>query len=394
MRLRQKFVSDVPIGKEMAQNLMNGRFFASRRVRSSNFTHINLSYANVLVVDDVPTNLDVAKGMLKPYKMRVDCASGGRQAIDMIRAENPRYDAVFMDHMMPGMDGIEATRIIREQIGTDYAREIPVIALTANAIAGNEKLFLENGFQAFVSKPVDMMRLDSVLRRYVRNKDRERELDIERGFCIIADHEPSSDEPSLDGIDGMAIDGIDIADGIKRFGGDLETYIKVLKSYAANMPPLIGSMMKCLKLLNWRDYAIAAHGIKGASFGIRAMQAGRLAERLENLAKDGETEKAAAENGAFVEYIWGLLNSIETALCRYSVENRKQAAVEPDQALLRELREACVRYDAGKVDMIMAQLESLEYESGAELMTWLRVQLDDMNYDGISHGDWPLENAD
>ncbi len=92
----------------------------------------------------------------------------------MIRAGSPRYCAVFMDHMMPGMDGVEATHIIREEIGTAYARNIPIIALTANAIIGNEEMFLSNGFQDFISKPVDMIKLDAVLRRWVRDKGLEK----------------------------------------------------------------------------------------------------------------------------------------------------------------------------------------------------------------------------
>ncbi|MCL2184261.1 MAG: ATP-binding protein [Treponema sp.] len=168
VRLRQRFVSNVPIGMETVKNIMHARYADNKRTM---LKRIDLSYACVLVVDDMPVNLDVARGMLIPYGLYVDCASSGQMAIDMIRNENPRYDAVFMDHMMPGMDGIEAVRIIREDIGTDYARNVPVIALTANAISGNEQMFLENGFQAFISKPIDMIRMDSILRKWVEKKD-------------------------------------------------------------------------------------------------------------------------------------------------------------------------------------------------------------------------------
>jgi len=173
VRLRQKFVSDVPIGRATADNLMGSRFTSLKRLRSANIIRIDLSYANILLVDDVQTNLDVIKGMLKPYKARIDCAMSGYQALEMLRAGKLRYDAIFMDHMMPGMDGIETTRIIREEIESGSAKKIPIIALTANALSGNEKIFLDNGFQAYISKPIDMMRLDSVLRQWVRDKDRE-----------------------------------------------------------------------------------------------------------------------------------------------------------------------------------------------------------------------------
>ncbi len=176
VRLRQGFASGAPIGRETADNLMNLRYSLSRRDSATKLMRANLPPAHVLVVDDIVTNLDVARGMLKPYGLKVDCALGGAQAIKMIRAGNPRYDVVFMDHMMPEIDGVEAARIIREEIGTDYARAVPIIALTANAIIGNEEMFLGRGFQGFLSKPMDMARLDAMLRRWIgREGDREQE---------------------------------------------------------------------------------------------------------------------------------------------------------------------------------------------------------------------------
>jgi CheY-like chemotaxis protein len=118
------------------------------------------------------TNLDVASGMLKKYKMRVDCALRGQEAVDLIEKAEPVYNAIFMDHMMPEMDGVEATKKIRG-IGTKYAMTIPIIALTANAIAGNEQMFLNNDFQAFLAKPINIMNLDSVVQKWFRDKSRE-----------------------------------------------------------------------------------------------------------------------------------------------------------------------------------------------------------------------------
>ncbi len=169
VRLRQTAVSCEPIGRVAAENLMRLRYSDSKRNRNAQLVRAKLPDACVLVVDDVVTNLDVVRGMMKPYGMKIDCATGGRQAVEMIRAEKRRYNAVFMDHMMPEVDGMEATRIIRDEIGTEYARTIPIIALTANAIVGTEEMFLSKGFQDFISKPIDMAKLDAVLRRWVRN---------------------------------------------------------------------------------------------------------------------------------------------------------------------------------------------------------------------------------
>jgi len=178
VRMRQKIVSHEPIGTQTADNLMSHNYVKTKRTQSAGLVRPDLSYSRILVVDDMQTNLDIVKGMLMPYGIHVNCALSGSEAIEMIISENPRYDAVFMDHMMPGIDGVETVRIIREEIGTGYAQNIPIIALTANAIAGTEDMFLANGFQAYISKPVDIMRLDSVLRKWVRQK-----LFISKHFC-------------------------------------------------------------------------------------------------------------------------------------------------------------------------------------------------------------------
>ena len=171
-KIRQGFVSDVKIGEEIVENLRSFHYSDKRKRAHEKLVRPDLSYINVLVVDDMQTNLDVAAGMLKKYKMRVDCVTNGREAIERIKSEEPMYDAVFMDHMMPGMDGIEATEKIRS-LGTKYAMMLPVIALTANAIAGNEQMFLSKDFQAFLPKPINIMKLDSIIQRWVRDKTRE-----------------------------------------------------------------------------------------------------------------------------------------------------------------------------------------------------------------------------
>ena len=126
----------------------------------------DLSYAKVLVVDDMQVNLDVAAALLGKYKMQVDCVLNGEEAIERIYSGQKFYNAIFMDYMMPGMDGIETATSIRH-LGTEYAQKIPIIALTANAIAGTEDMFYVNGFQDFLSKPIDIMKLDTVVLKWI-----------------------------------------------------------------------------------------------------------------------------------------------------------------------------------------------------------------------------------
>ncbi|MCL1823194.1 MAG: ATP-binding protein, partial [Oscillospiraceae bacterium] len=172
VNIEQGFVSDETFSKEMIKKLRSSRYTDKEKPLREKFKRPDLSYARVLVVDDFSSNLDVAAGMLRKYNMQVDCVDNGRESVKLIRARKPVYDAVFMDHMMPGMDGMEATALIRT-LDSEYARNIPIIALTANAVAGNEQMFLENGFNAFLSKPFTVMGLDSIVQRWVRDKSKE-----------------------------------------------------------------------------------------------------------------------------------------------------------------------------------------------------------------------------
>ena len=122
--------------------------------------------ANVLIVDDINTNLKVAEGLLLPYKMKITLCKSGMEALELIKAN--RYDLVFMDHKMPGMDGMETTQRLRAMGEEDsYYKDLPVIALTANAVVGTKEIFLENGFNDFLSKPIDTVRMNTVLENWL-----------------------------------------------------------------------------------------------------------------------------------------------------------------------------------------------------------------------------------
>ncbi|MDR2662669.1 MAG: response regulator, partial [Treponema sp.] len=116
--------------------------------------------ARVLVVDDIAANLEVASGLLAPYSMKIDVCTSGTHALHL--AKENAYDIIFMDHMMPGMDGIEVTAAIRE-----FNKTVPVIALTANAVSGMRELFLEKGFNDFLSKPIEIAKLDALVAKWI-----------------------------------------------------------------------------------------------------------------------------------------------------------------------------------------------------------------------------------
>jgi CheY-like chemotaxis protein len=120
----------------------------------------------VLVVDDSPTNLTATAGVFEKFGIKAICVTNGLDAVGLIERGKPAFDAVFMDYMMPGMDGLEAFRRIRA-LGNDYAASIPVIALTGNEDGGVERRLLEEGFAAYIAKPVGVDKVEAIVREWI-----------------------------------------------------------------------------------------------------------------------------------------------------------------------------------------------------------------------------------
>ena len=391
VRLPQKIINDTPIGPDVVNNLRNFHYSDSKRDIDMRLARISLPYAKVLVVDDVATNLDVARGMMKPYGMRIDCVSSGREAIEAVRDEKVRYNAIFMDHMMPEMDGIEAVRIIRGEIGTEYAQTVPIIALTANAIMGNEEMFLKNGFQDSVFKPIEMQRLDAVLQKWVRDEELEKNLIAQQaasGGKNFFDKRSGNDRRT--GYDRRIftekIEGLDIYKGLARFSGDMKSYIQILRSFVPNTRLLLNAV-KDVTEINLADYTIKVHGMKSSCRSIGAEAAGNKAEALEKAGKGGDFGFVAANNPALVEIVSKLITDIENALAaaaNNSVQKDKPKRDRPDIETLSKLLTACRNYIIEDIDTCINEIESFDYESDDGLVLWLRENSEQMNYSEIA----------
>ena len=153
-----------PIGTQVAEKLNKFTFSSDKQMSEMQFIRYPMPYGNVLIVDDLPANLYVAEGLLAPYKLSIETAESGFAVIEKIES-GKSYDIIFMDHMMPIMDGVQTTQKLRSQ---GYAGVI--VALTANALVGNEQMFKQKGFDGFIAKPIDLRQLDSALNTFIREK--------------------------------------------------------------------------------------------------------------------------------------------------------------------------------------------------------------------------------
>jgi CheY-like chemotaxis protein len=276
--------------------------------------------------------------------------------------------------MMPEMDGLEAVSRIRE-LNSDYAKNVPIIALTANAVVGNEELFLSKGFQAFLPKPIDISRLDAIIRQWIYDPEQDK-------LYTGVDTPEQVYAKDIVLLKDKKVNGLNLKEGVKRFNGDEEVYIKILHSYTVNTRKMIDSI-KDIPEGKLKDYQITVHSIKGSSFGICADAVGRVAADLESAAKVCEMEYIRKHHYQFISIVTKLINDIEKLLKLLDLDNQKPRKKEPDKLVLLKLAAACEAYDMDEVDDAIKELTSYRYEYDNELVTWLNENVDLMNFDEI-----------
>ena len=159
--IKQEINEYKAIGNNISVALQKRRY--DSEVNNASVSIIERPDAKVLIVDDTRVNLMVAAGIMKRYKMQIDTADSGQKAIEMVQKK--KYDIVFMDHMMPGLDGVDTTRMIRK-LGPEYEKLV-VIALTANVVGEAKQLFIDEGLQDFLAKPIEIKELDAILNKWL-----------------------------------------------------------------------------------------------------------------------------------------------------------------------------------------------------------------------------------
>jgi len=282
LRIPQKISGSELLGKETAENLSCLETGVLSGARKMKFTPESMPYGSVLIVDDVETNIYVARGLMNFYNLQIDSVNGGYAAINKLKEGNV-YDIIFMDHMMPDLNGIETTKIIR---GLGYTE--PIVALTANALIGKAEEFLKNGFDGFLSKPIQTIHLNSVLNKFIRDKQPPEVLAAARAGSNSA------------GDSGQSIDD---------FLKSSDLYDTVCEDFVNNQKNVVAEILAALEENDFRTAQRLAHTLKGL--------AGLLSENtLWDLAE--KTEAACKADTLPFEYIGELSSEVDAVLERIS----------------------------------------------------------------------------
>ena len=269
VRVKQEKVECEEIGLELSERLKNFTYNGDRHHIGSLFKTDNMSFGKVLIVDDLETNLYVAKGLMSPYELNIETALSGQEAIEKVES-GKNYNIIFMDHMMPLMDGIETTQKLRAM-----SYDGIIVALTANALTGNAEMFIQNGFDDFIAKPIDVKQLNIILNKYIPANNEDRDSDISQ---------PKDRDPKA----------MDV------FLPEAEKALVLLEQAAEDFSNSSGQSL--------RQLTIAINSIKNSLADIGEYRLKGAAAALENAGDNEERDFIKSYIGGFIDSLKQLIN--------------------------------------------------------------------------------------
>ncbi len=324
--------------------------------------------ADVLVVDDTPMNLNVIRGLLKPTKVFVTTAASGEECLEKIKES--RFDVVFLDYMMPGMDGIETMSVIRE----NYP-ELPVYALTAN-MAESEDFYKSKGFNGYLTKPIDSETLERTIMKHLPEEIMEKP---KKEDVVMDLKELPEDMQWINDIDG-----VNVAEGIKNSGG-ISNYIFSLNLFLDTIDENAKVIRSSYESSDLRLYTIKVHALKSSARIIGATSLSELATELETAGNKEDkaficdnTEKLLSEYESYKEKLGRLHNDTS--------ENEKKMISDGElKEAFDALNDVIPQMDYDSVEMIIGQLKEYRIPADKEnLINEIEIKLKNFDWDGLS----------
>ena len=364
VHLTQKATEDGKVlGKELAENLQKFEF--TGRMQRTQIIREYMPYGSVLIVDDVEANLFVAKGLMKPYGLKIETAISGYEALQKIR-DGGVYDIVFMDHMMPGMDGIETTKLIRE---AGYKH--PVVALTANAISGQKEIFLQNGFNDFISKPIDIRQLNFILNKLIRDKqtievleeaNRQKE---EKTAAFAAEENTGADTAAASQTDDTisllkSVDGLDVDNALDAMSGLEDVYVDTVKLTLRLLPERLGKMDEYIES-DIKAFTVEVHGLKSVMKNIGAAALGNSAGQLERAALENNIQYCKENYPPFRAGLVKLKESLDAAMKLETADAKKTADKSSLVQVIAEAKTAAENFDRDSALSVITPCSDFSY---------------------------------
>ncbi len=341
--------------------------------------------ARILIVDDNTINLKVAVGLMRPYHMQVITADSAKTAISLLRSKD--FNIVFMDHMMPEIDGVEATQLIRQMDG-EYYKKLPIIALTANALNGVREMFISAGMNDFIAKPIELSALDRALKTWLPKELMKAPPSGEIGVSSSRSAAPKQ----------KAADSGELFDpetGIFYTGGDSDAYIEILDIYVKKSVEKREYIQKLFDEKSWKNYVIEVHALKSTSLTIGSKLLSERARELELAGKAGNYKLIEEKNSALLELYEkvaslgeGYLNKsrpkdAEAAVKTIPEKELKEIAQEEAIGYIDGIAKACDEFDSDEIERICEEAAAYSCMGMAlePLFAEIKAAADDFEYD-------------
>ncbi|MBP1559623.1 MAG: response regulator [Oscillospiraceae bacterium] len=331
--------------------------------------------AHILAVDDNRMNLSVLGGLLKRYGIAPDIATGGNECMELCRKN--KYDLIIMDHMMPSPDGIETMHAIRGDEDNPN-RESSIVVLTANAVAGAKQRYIDEGFDDYLSKPVDIAALERVLLTY-----------IPEGMVCEDEpvpNAPANAEPALNETAPNEYDPyIDRRVGMKYCGNDEGLYSEIIESYCEEGKKYRRQLKEYFDKADWKNYAVIAHTLKSTSLNIGARGLSELAEVHEFAAKAEDAEAVAESFDRFTELLETVLDAAEKMIYRKERTVLEEVTAEEYTAMLGRLLENVNNYEMTEAIDCIEKMRGCTTADGlseraGEMLSKVQQLVDDFDY--------------
>jgi len=338
-----ELASTTSLGEVTAAKLENFQIRQNSVANNNSIRYDTLPYGKVLIVDDVTSNLFVASKLLEPYGMQVSAAASGEDALALIQYGEV-FDVIFMDHMMPGMDGVETTKAIKE---TGYTN--PIVALSANVLLGQGDRYKEHGFVAFISKPIDVQKLDDIITKYVKGKSGETNMANE------------------------------------NFGKSLTGLLRECVNRDASKA--FGALTELMAQQVWGDeqynaYTLSTHGIKSALASISYVELSSVAATLEMAGKSRDKLLIMSKTP---DLIAGLKDLMEATAV---VEEKEIAGTGTEDMLVKQLtivNDACSRFNKKDARGALGELDKYAWqEDVSQLLSQLNACLPHSEFDRMN----------
>ena len=313
----------------------------------------------VLVVDDEPMNLMVAQGIFREYQMEVSTASGGMEAIRL--CERKEFDLILLDHMMPGMDGVETLKRLRRIMKDAGKMTVPIIAFSANVVSGAREMFLSEGFDEFISKPVEEQELKRLLRKVLPKSSviyKEREQSD-------TDKQPSAEEHG-DNLALLAEKGFNTGEGMRYTGNDRDFYENMLLIFANSAQSKARDIEAAYRGSDVTNYRTLVHALKSSARMIGAEELSEQAREAEEAAKNGDIAYINGHTLSLLDKYREVSRQISLVLQAEPTAQEEPAGsetAEPDLlAGLTELKQSLDIFRSDKAEALIADMSALTYQ--------------------------------